>query len=667
MTADELAKRRDALLHRYLDGEIDKATYDRMLAQLETPSEGPAPDSFGRQQTIWQPPQDASTAPPAPRDDATAGHQDTPVEPEGEPGQLPGEAPAEGSGEAPGTPTERQPATAEHSGGPVALEPGDELGPFRLWKIIGRGGMGEVWKAHDPTADRFVVIKVVPPDVQRAGEEMARVKDAFRRIHALHHQHICPVYLLDEDPRCGYFVVMKYVDGQTLSSYRASYVARHGTFPLDEVVRLLRPVAAALDYAHGQKVVHRDIKPQNVLVAGHDEGVQVIDFGLAAEIHASVSRVSRVRMDASGTYPYMAPEQWRGEYQDARADQYALAVVAYELLAGRLPFSTPDTETLRLAALNDPPPVLEDQPEHVNRALGRALAKRRQERFAHCAAFIEALARPAPPELPEAVVPEVVETPVAVAAVVPPVRAPAPGAARAPAAPGQPYYGRPAGNALVQRNAQRFGVGKRLVLLAFNLACFGAALFAIPTLHHDVFDFNPLNDWPELGEPAAAVLSMMVTWAVAGFVTAVVINMIGIGTVPGFEVGHAMGWFLIIFTAFTMLGCLGGGLEATDWDSLCQYTAFAGLPVMALVAVVMTGLQIATVKSAAAGGATGCGCGCASGGLLLLVLAVAATVALFVDLLDRAEPPVIYEPPVTDDEFFQSNDNYFDFEPIEKK
>lgn len=666
MTADEPAKRKDALLHRYLDGEIDKATYDRMLAQLEgTLEEDAAGDTFGRQETIYQEPLDASAAPPAASEDATAKRQDVPVEPQGGPG--------EGPGEAPGTPADRQPATEERPSGPAGLEPGDELGPFRLWKIIGRGGMGEVWKAHDPTADRFVVIKVVPPDVQRADEEMARVKDAFRRIHALHHQHICPVYLLDEDPRCGYFVVMKYIDGQTLSSYRASYVARHGSFPLDEVVRLLRPVAWALDYAHGQKVVHRDIKPQNVLVAGHEEGVQVIDFGLAAEIHASVSRVSRVRMDTSGTYPYMAPEQWRGEYQDARADQYALAVVAYELLAGHLPFTTPDTETLRLAALNDPPPVLEDQPEHVNRALGRALAKRRQERFAHCAAFIEALAHPTAPDVPEAVVPEVVETPVVVAAVVPPaaatappVRAPAPPAARAPAGPGQPYYGAPAGRVLVKRAAQRFGIEKRLALLLFNVACFGAALLAIPTLYHDLFDFNPIHDWPDLGEPAAAVIGMMITWAAAGLVAAVVMNVIGIVAVPGFEVGHAMGWLLVIFTAFAMLGAVGGNMGATDWDSLCEYAAFAGAPLAALLAVIMTGLQIAAVKGAA-GGATGCGCGCASGGLLLLVLAAAATVALFVDLLDRAEPPILYEPPITDDDFFQSNDNYFDFEPIEKK
>lgn len=212
MTADEPAKRKDALLHRYLDGEIDKATYDRMLAQLEVPSDASAPDTFGRQETIYQEPQDASSGPPA---------------------------------EEPSPPVERDGATAERPSGPAGLEPGDELGRFRLWKIIGRGGMGEVWKAHDPTADRFVVIKVVPPDVQRAGEEMARVKDAFRRVHALHHQHICPIYLLDENPRCGYFVVMKYIDGQTLSSYRASYVARHGGFPLEEVVGLLRPVASA--------------------------------------------------------------------------------------------------------------------------------------------------------------------------------------------------------------------------------------------------------------------------------------------------------------------------------------------------------------------------------------------------------------------------------------
>jgi eukaryotic-like serine/threonine-protein kinase len=93
------------------------------------------------------------------------------------------------------------------------------------------------------------------------------------------------------------------------------------------VVKVLRPVAEAMDYAHRHKVIHRDIKPQNILVEGDADDVQVVDFGLAAEIRTTVSRYTQVQMDTSGTRPYMAPEQWKGRGQDARTDQYALAVV----------------------------------------------------------------------------------------------------------------------------------------------------------------------------------------------------------------------------------------------------------------------------------------------------------------------------------------------------
>ncbi len=274
---------------------------------------------------------------------------------------------------------------------PGTAGPGVQIGNFELQTLLGRGGMGEVWKAWDQKAERPVVIKLVPPELQRADEEMGRVRDTFRRIHALQHQHICPLYLLDEDPRFGWYLVMKYIDGQTLSAYRATYIARHASFPVQQVVKVLRPVADALDYAHRHKVIHRDIKPQNVLVVGDADDVQVVDFGLAAEIRTTVSRYTQVQMDTSGTRPYMAPEQWKGQIQDAATDQYALATVAYELLSGRLPFDVPDFDILRACVLNDPPDPIEGVAESGNRALLIGLAKGRQERFANCLEFIQAI------------------------------------------------------------------------------------------------------------------------------------------------------------------------------------------------------------------------------------------------------------------------------------
>jgi len=275
---------------------------------------------------------------------------------------------------------------------PGVAGPGVMIGNFQLQSLLGRGGMGEVWKAWDTKAERPVVLKLVPRELQRAAEEMARVRDTFRRVHALQHQHICPLYLLDEDPRLGWYLVMKFIDGQTLSSYRATYAARYGSFPVEQAVKVLRPVAEALDYAHDHKVIHRDIKPQNILVEGDAEDVQVVDFGLAAEIRTTVSRYTQAQMDTSGTRPYMAPEQWKGQIQDARTDQYALAVVAYELLAGYLPFESADFDILRACVLNDPPEGIEGQPESVNRALLVGLGKRRQERFASCVELIRTIA-----------------------------------------------------------------------------------------------------------------------------------------------------------------------------------------------------------------------------------------------------------------------------------
>ena len=350
MSETPYQRRRQQLLDRFLAGDIDKATYDEMLAELERVQarsvEPVGPPSLS---------DDATRRGGAQRQYDSIGDRDT------------------------------------HGVRPAALAEGAELAGFRIERKLSRGGMGEVWRAFDIDGDRPVVIKVLPPELQAGADEMARVRDTFHRVHALQHQHICPIYLLRDDPRFGAFLVMKYLDGWTLSAWRRAYVAEHGDFPLAEVVRLLAPVAEALDYAHQHRVVHRDIKPQNIMVCDGGRDVQVVDFGLAAQIRTSMTRVSQVRMETSGTYPYMAPEQWRGEYQDGRTDQYALAVVAYELIADRLPFNAPDSVILERRVLTDPAPEIEDAPSAVNTALAGAMAKSRDDRFDSCAAFIETL------------------------------------------------------------------------------------------------------------------------------------------------------------------------------------------------------------------------------------------------------------------------------------
>lgn len=264
-------------------------------------------------------------------------------------------------------------------------------GNLRLEKRLGCGGMGEAWKASDLAAGRDVVVKLVPSEVRNVEFAMGQVRETFQKVHALQHQHICPVIGLNDDPAFGVYLVMKFINGKTLDVYRKEYVAEHGRFPLSESIRILWDVARALDYSHERKVLHRDVKPQNIMLSPED-GVQLIDFGLAAEIRSSMMQISETPMDIAGTRPYMAPEQWRGRLQDGRTDQYALAVMAYELIAGRQPFLGDDIAVLRECVLNDEPEPIAGIPAHINAALLKAMSKKREDRFSDCRSFVKAMA-----------------------------------------------------------------------------------------------------------------------------------------------------------------------------------------------------------------------------------------------------------------------------------
>jgi serine/threonine protein kinase/S1-C subfamily serine protease len=351
MSDSGLARRKQLLLDKFLAGEIDKATYDDLLSHLTEL------DS-------------AVTASPDFIDPAS---------------QVPSNASFVVTESKTG---EKQSAFAA----PIPLlDAGMELGGFKLERRLRRGGMGEVWRAIDPTAERIVVIKVLPPELQRNPDEIARVKQTFNRVHNLQHQHICPVYLLGHDARFGYFIVMKYLEGDTLSAYRKTQTQRSSPFSVEALLQVLMPIAKALDYAHAQHIIHRDVKPQNIMLNADGSDVQLVDFGLAAEVRTSVMRVSQVQMETCGTYPYMAPEQWRGELQDARTDQYALAVVAYELLAGHLPYEATDPTVLRMCVLNDAVPPIKGVLPDVHKIIARGMAKSRADRYQSCTALLHAL------------------------------------------------------------------------------------------------------------------------------------------------------------------------------------------------------------------------------------------------------------------------------------
>ena len=268
---------------------------------------------------------------------------------------------------------------------------------FELIERIGQGGQGVVWKAKDNVGNRLVALKFVPNDLKRFETEMKRVRESFGKVHALHHPAICPLYSLENDYQLGYYLVMRFLEGETLNNFLLRIDPMRKGLPLESVIELLTPVAEALDYAHRNRVIHRDIKPSNIFRIETARGVevQVIDFGLADEIKSSMSRVSQAQkrrpIDTSGTRPYMAPEQWRGWRQSEATDQYALAVVAYELLSGHLPFEGNDHEILKSAVINELPQPIREVSEQVNAALLKALAKESVDRFATCAEFISAL------------------------------------------------------------------------------------------------------------------------------------------------------------------------------------------------------------------------------------------------------------------------------------
>ncbi len=280
--------------------------------------------------------------------------------------------------------------------GNLRLGPGTMLGVYRLDEPLGRGGMGMVWKAWDTAGQRFVAVKLLPPEFNGNEAAIGQVRDAFQVVHALTHQHIGKTIGLYDDAQFGPYIVMEYLPGIPLTQFAKKYRRPDGTLPLETVVEVLRPVAQALDYGHGKGVLHRDVKPDNILVedkGGEPGDVWLIDYGLAAEIRATAVTHTNASVDTRGTRPYMAPEQFKGKRHlwDGRTDQYALAVVAYELLAGRKPFDADDEMALMLAIKSEEPDPVKQCSDAVNETLRHGLAKGLQDRFPRCVALVAEL------------------------------------------------------------------------------------------------------------------------------------------------------------------------------------------------------------------------------------------------------------------------------------
>ncbi|MBR2428184.1 MAG: SUMF1/EgtB/PvdO family nonheme iron enzyme [Lentisphaeria bacterium] len=261
---------------------------------------------------------------------------------------------------------------------------------YKVLAELGQGGMGVVYKCFDETAGVEVALKALPPELSHNTQEMDDIKDNFQLISKLIHQNIAASKNLERDPYNGnYYLIMECCEGEDLRRW-LKQKRRDGNLTVNDILPIVKQIADALDYAHEMKIIHRDIKPGNIMIDAHGK-IKVLDFGLAAQIHTSMTRISMAYHGTSGTGPYMAPEQWEGRAQDAKTDQYALAVMTYEMLTGTPPFESTDAAVLRQAVLNSKVNPIPDIPKYVNTALLRALSKKSTDRFGVCSDFVAAL------------------------------------------------------------------------------------------------------------------------------------------------------------------------------------------------------------------------------------------------------------------------------------
>ena len=267
----------------------------------------------------------------------------------------------------------------------MSLGPGVELGPYSVVERIGRGGMATVYKAYHAALDRYVAIKVLPEFFAEDEEYRERFHQEAMSVARLRHPNILSVYDFGHERGIAY-LVLELISGGTLADRLGSRIDIHDT------VAMLKPIADALDHAHRNGVLHRDIKPSNILL--HRDGTPVLaDFGLA-KLAASVRRLTASGI-VMGTPEYMSPEQAAGDPIGPPSDLYAFAIVAYEMLTGRVPFEADTPAAVLLSHLNKAMPAMHELrgelSRHAEDALRRALAKSPSERFQTATEFVAAL------------------------------------------------------------------------------------------------------------------------------------------------------------------------------------------------------------------------------------------------------------------------------------
>lgn len=275
------------------------------------------------------------------------------------------------------------------------LSPGTFIGPYRLLELLGKGGMGEVYRAHDPKLGREVAIKVLPAAFAESAERLRRFEQEARAASALNHPNILTIYELGTHEGSP-FLVMELLEGLTLRE-----LMNQGRLTVERIAELGRQIATGLAAAHERGIVHRDLKPENLFLTRH-EVVKILDFGLAkrryvGEEHPTTAMtVETASGMVVGTVSYMSPEQATGKTVGFASDQFSLGVVLYEMLAGRRPFAGDSIAETLAAIVRDEPAPLEDLapdiPADLAAIVQRCLAKDPAERYGDAAELAAVLA-----------------------------------------------------------------------------------------------------------------------------------------------------------------------------------------------------------------------------------------------------------------------------------
>ena len=270
------------------------------------------------------------------------------------------------------------------------LVEGQTLGKYRVLEPLGRGGMAQVYRAYHPQLDRYAAVKVLRSDLVEESEFLGRFQREARAVAGLRHANIVQVY--DFDAQDGlYYMVMELLEGDTLKAQLNYYRTRGERLLQGEMVRILKDVLQGVAYAHAEGIVHRDVKPANIMLTRRGQAV-LTDFGVAQIVGGTQYTVSGALM---GTLHYMAPEQGLEGHCDSRSDLYSLGIVFYEMLTGRPPFDADTPLAILMKHVNDPLPLPRKVdpaiPELFERIVLKALAKDPEDRYQNAEEMAQAL------------------------------------------------------------------------------------------------------------------------------------------------------------------------------------------------------------------------------------------------------------------------------------